>query len=292
MKVCVSRIPQPDRALSRIVGALQATAPAGITCVSKAKDADLVVLHVIGRRKQTEAEIRTIREAGQRYAVMQYVLRSTLEPNCSAWIDIWRGAETVWSYLDLADACWSDGLTPDFSFYHAPLGADPDVFTVDPSVARTAALTTCGRDWLTESVREGVLAAQALGLGVQHLGSTLRRPGVTCYAGIPDAEVAQVYQRSRYVSGLRRVEGFELPAAEGLLCGARPVLFDRPHYRQWYGDLAVYIPEGPRPQVQAGLVDLLQGPYVAVTPAERRDAQARFSWPRVCGGLWERVACS
>lgn len=289
MKVCVSRLPQPDRALSRVVAALEASAPAGVTCVSKAKDADLVVLHVIGRRQRTEADIRTIREQGQRYAVMQYVLRSTLEPECSAWIDIWRGAAAVWSYLHLAEACRADGVPMDFAFYHAPLGVDPAVFYPDPSVPRTCMLTTCGRDWLTEGVREGVHATQAVGVGVQHLGSRLRHPDVPCFVDIPDSEVADLYRRSRYVSGLRRVEGFELPAAEGLLCGARPVLFDRPHYRQWYGDWAAYIAERPRPQVQASLIDLFRSDYRPVTPEEHAAAVERFSWPRVCRGFWERL---
>ncbi len=290
MNVCVSRLPQPDRALSRVVRALQSTAPPGVRCVEKPKDADLVVVHVIGRRQQIEAQIRTLRASGQRYAVIQYVLRSSMEPHCSAWVDIWRGAETVWSYLDLSAACAADHVSTAFRFYHAPLGADASVFHLDRSVPQTAALTTCGRDWLTESVREGVLAAQGLGLSVQHLGSSLRRPGVACSVDVSDHEVAQLYQRSRYVSGLRRIEGFELPAAEGLLCGARPLLFDQPHYRRWYGDWAVYIPEGPRPQVQASIADVLAGPYRSVTSEERDAAAAWFSWERVCLGFWEQIA--
>jgi glycosyltransferase involved in cell wall biosynthesis len=135
-----------------------------------------------------------------------------------------------------------------------------------------------------------VLAAQGLGLDVQHLGSTLGRPGVACYVDVSDQDVARLYQRSRYVSGLRRIEGFELPAAEGLLCGARPILFDRPHYRKWYGDLAVYIPEEPRPQAQASIADVLAGPYRCVTAEERDAAAAWFSWERVCRGFWEQIA--
>src|SRR5207253_7002977 len=111
---------------------------------------------------------------------------------------------------------------------------------------------------------------------------------VACYSGLSDIQLATLYAQCHYVSGLRRIEGFELPAAEGLLCGARPILFDRDHYRNWYGSLAEYITESDRPGVVAQLVDLFGRQVRTVTADERNEAVRRFHWPTILNGFWER----
>src|SRR6185295_19074765 len=211
----------------------------------------------------------------------------------------WDPAVLVWSYLDLYEHCREDDCDamaddPGFWFYHAPLGVEADVFKpltegtcescADPTddcdggpwcpcachdcngvSKRTYTIATSGLSWLTESVRECVVAAQraatkALPAWIFHLGEQLSREddGVRCASGITDRQLADVYSQCRFVSGLRRIEGFELPAVEGLLCGARPVLFDTPGYRWIYGDWAEYIREESRESVIEQLVELFK----------------------------------
>lgn len=111
---------------------------------------------------------------------------------------------------------------------------------------------------------------------------------VTFSKDCSDKELAPYYSTSQYVSGLRRTEGFELPAVEGLFCGARPILFDTPNYRQWYEPFGIFIYEGSRQEVIEQLINIFQGPYQPVTEEEIAVAQGRFDWQRIIGGFWER----
>jgi glycosyltransferase involved in cell wall biosynthesis len=151
------------------------------------------------------------------------------------------------------------------------------------------AIATSGFSWLTESVRECALAVQAVGGRVLHVGPEMDRPWVDCVQDVSDLELAAYYRGSAYVSGLRRIEGFELPAAEGLVCGARPICFYKAHYKDWYGDWAEYVDEGPRPMVQDELTRLLSGPYRHVTDAERQAACARFDWAKLVPTFYGRM---
>lgn len=254
------------------------------------EEADLTVLHAIGRRNALTKQAQDIRKQGKKYAVIQYCVRSTKNPKTTDWSDLWHSATCVWSYYDLRRLAYEDGnVMQAFPFYHAPLGVNADVF-----YPRTAdkyyIIGTNGFSALTEGSREAALAAGFVKQPMFHLGPQVRVGShVTCQTGITDNDLATQLSRCVYVSGLRRVEGFELPAAEGLLCGARPVFYDKPHYRQWFDDWAVFIPEGPRDAVTASLTRVFQGPRPpAITPRQRQDAAGRFDWQRLVSQFWTR----
>ena len=253
----------------------------------------MVVLYVIGRRDAIFREIDDAERRGQSVAIVQCCLRSTLRPSTADWVDGWKRATVVWSYLDLRWACADDGVRDDFAFYHAPLGSDATVFKPGGRKRHgmTFAVATSGQSWLTESVKECALAAQAHGRQTFHLGPDLHRDaeGVTCVSGIDDAVLASWYRLCDYVSGLRRIEGFELPALEGLLCGARPVLFNREHYRRWYGDHAIYIDERDRGSVTSDLVRIFADRPARVTADERQHVAETFAWAPIATGFWERA---
>lgn len=282
---------EKGRALERVTKALKNYRPKRITMVDDKASAELVVLHVVGRHDAVLREAEAIRARGQAYAVIQYALRSTLKPNTADWMGLWYGAELVWSYYNLGDLIGEDGveLTGAFNFYHSPLGVDATVFRPLPSTRKALKIVTTGRSWLTESVRECAIAAQRVGGAVAHIGAELNRPPVMSYTNISDSELASIYSASEFVSGLRRIEGFELPAAEGLLCGARPILFDRAHYRDWYGDSAVYIPERERQQTIENLETVFKVGVRPVSARERTAAKKRFDWQTIIGGFWGKV---
>ena len=149
---------------------------------------------------------------------------------------------------------------------------------------------TSGSSWLTESVRECCNAARRVGGRTFHLGPKVSQNSyITCLKGMSDEYLARLWGSCKYVSGLRRTEGFELPAIEDLVCGTRPVLFDREHYRGWYGDFAEYIPEGSRAEVTDSLEKLFRGRYRTVTRAERDEAIKRFDWRPIINRFWRRV---
>ena len=75
---------------------------------------------------------------------------------------------------------------------------------------------------------------------------------------------------------LRRIEGFELPAAEGLLCGARPILFANSSGYDWYKPWGVFIEETDR----AGVIDQLEAIFrrgAQLVTSEERAAADRKS---------------
>jgi glycosyltransferase involved in cell wall biosynthesis len=78
-----------------------------------------------------------------------------------------------------------------------------------------------------------------------------------------------------------------MPAAEGLCCGVRPILFDAPHYRTWYDGLAEFIPETDREQIIKDLTSLFKKPIREVTPNEIEDARARFDWEKIVTNFWK-----
>jgi len=286
-----------SRALTRIERSLIKYAPPNITAIASAEEADLVIVPIVGRRDQIRHIVNKFRQRKQRYVMAQYVLRSTQRPITHEWIDIWNRAHFVWSYYDLPAWCEEDQCPPDFRFYRSPLGVE-DIFHAVPFTPvhdRPALILSSGRSWLTESVRECVRAAERVNKIAWHLGTNFEfdpflrnNPGLRIWSDVSDEELITIYQGVQYVSGLRRIEGFELPAAEGLLCGARPVMFDKPHYRDWFGSLAEYIPEINRDTELQDLIHLFEQPYRPVTLTEIDEARVRFAWEPIATQFWQR----
>lgn len=259
-----------SRGIKRIVKAL----------TDRPSDLDVVVIQVVGRLEHLKAKVA---QYNKPYALVQSSVRSTMNPNTKDWIDIWRGAVCVWSFYDLPALCRDDGVEPDFNFYHAPLGVD-DIF--QPSDQKQLYEVCTSGTYLTESVRECIKATKGR---VAHLGQEVNLPNVDYYTGLSDQELTELYAKCKYVSGLRRTEGFELPAAEALCCGVRPILFDRPHYRQWYDGLGWFIAEDSRENVIESLQELFSSEYVPITADDIKEAKKRFNWDKIIEGFYESI---
>ena len=276
--------------VKRVRDNIGAHAPNGVHFVETPAEADLVIYHVVGVQNMTDTPLDDlIRIIGKPYAIVQYCLRTTEKPTADFWLPLWRGARLVWSYYDL-DRWAFDQVGHTFpNFYYAPLGANADVFKPS-SDAKRFTIGTSGFVAETEGVAEAYAATRAVRGAMFHLGPDLalgRR--VASLVGLSDEAVARLWSECAYVAGLRRVEGFELPTIEGLLCGARPVCFDAPHYRHWLGDFAEYVPEGDFTSVAQALTALFRGPYRPVTTAEIEAAKVRFDWRTFVHGFWERL---
>lgn len=298
MKVYLT-IPQPSRGLQRIADALTRYAPPSVEVVESIADADLVVLYAIGRCEQLTAQAEWLTSLGKKYAVIQVCLRSTQKPHVFDWYDLWDEATVVWSYYDLVRLCREDGSTywvhNSPRLYHAPLGADAEVFKYDPNVRKIFTIATSGSSYLSESVRECWLATIPIeDSAVFHVGPRLQRSkssrAVVVYSDdCDDICLSASYQQCAYVSALRRKEGFELPGIEGLLCGARPICF-RGHDWEWnYGSFAEYIEETDRQGVIDQLVELFRGPYRVVAEQEITAARERFNWETICKGFYDKI---
>ena len=96
--------------------------------------------------------------------------------------------------------------------------------------------------------------------------------------GLSRAEIAALYRASSLVLQPSEAEGFGLPVAEALACGARVIASDIPVLREVGGEAAVYRPTGDVAAWAEATTGVLSG---ALKPPDRatRLAQAgRFSW--------------
>lgn len=227
------------------------------------EDADLVVFFVCGRKEHLEKETRRL---GKPYAAIQVALQSTRNPNPEDWLSIWNDAKLVWSYYNLP-------ITN--NFYHAPLAADTQIFYPE-DVQKNQLILLNGNTVRDESLNEIKKAIELVGESYIHADN------------FTDDELRTAYNRCKYVSGLRRKDGFEMPAVEGLFCGSRPILYDTPNYRQWFDGLAEFIPEDTPEKVTENLVNLFRQPYKKVTELEREETMKRFNWEKITAEFWRR----
>lgn len=286
MKVFLSPVGLYSHAMVRVADALIRHKPKDVEIVRSASAADLTVLHVIGPGSFEGVDLT------RPHAIIQYCFKSAGLP-LDAWPLIWAQAKLVWSYYDL------DQYTKlPINFYYAPLGVDP-TFTQDYKPGfRDVDVMTSGyvSGPISEAIAEVATAAELLGFRVLHLGPQTvegmapvkyRRWHAVC--GIDDSQLASDYRRTRLVSGLRHVEGFELPALEGLACGARPIVFDRPEMRAWYQDWAVFVPECSGEELVQRLLGVLPRLRAPISQADQEEVRRRFDWEPIARRFWEGV---
>lgn len=282
MKVYLQPTGLYSRAMLRVAAALAEHAPAHVEITGRRDAADLVVSHVIGPDSDLPAP--------RREAVIQYCLRSSASFD---WPSRWRDAALVWSYYDLPAL----GFT-DMNFYHAPLGVDAVFCEMPIATHQRTHVMTSGyvSSAKGEAIEEMAMAAWMLGMPVKHLGpsniegmSMSPGEGWTSLFDISDKALREHYHTCLWVSGLRHWEGFELPVIEGLACGARPIVFDRPDMRQWYDEHAVFVPESTGSELVGHLLDVLDEEPEPVDEAERAWVAERFSWKTIARGFWERI---
>lgn len=280
----------PSRALDRVADALRVYTPSGVFFTTE-EQAEVVVIPVVGRFDRVQRAVDRSKRAGRRYAMIQYVLRSSQKPKAATWLPLWLDAAVIWSYYDLPALLREEGETRGFEFMHAPLGVDGGVFRPRGlSDVRRYAIVATGRGMLTESVKECVYGAKDAGRRAAVLGPIPKFADADVFNDLTDGRLAALYGDAELVSGLRRTEGFELPAAEGALCGTRPLLFDAPHYRAWYDGIGEFIEESPsRDAVRASIAAIIRNGPRRMTNAEQADALHRFDWRRIAPRFWERL---
>jgi hypothetical protein len=285
MRVSIDAPPQMSRAMHRTVAALRKYAPPHVEFTGSHRDADIAVLHVIGIE-----DLQQYCDASKQYIIMQYCWQ-TARGGMQQWHQIWRGAKFIWSYYALP-------IPAGIRFLRTPLGVDPHVFQWGPCEGRESLVLTSGyvNGPGAEAIEEVADAALAAGLRVIHIGppdiAGMRRrteASWSCRLGISDEELSFLYRRARWVSGLRRVEGFELPALEALSCGARPIVFDRPDMRAWYSGHSVMVSETGGTPLSIALTRIFRKLQVPVSWSERESVVSRFRWQDIAERFWKEV---
>jgi hypothetical protein len=272
----------------RIISAFKDYSPPSIHIVDNLEEADLVLLHIYGRINNIKKRISYLKSLNKQYAIMQYTLRHSLNPKTTDWLDVWNGSVGVWSYLNLLEMLKQDGEKFNFNFYYAPLGVDTKIFQPGEHNHNYQILTT-GKNYMTEGVRECAIASEKVRRKAVHFGFIVDKDNVDSFVDADNNTYVIALNNSDYVAGLRRGEGFELPAAEGLVCGVRPILFNAPHYCAWYNNLGLFVQENSREILINDLKDIFLGEERPVTKDEIEEARSRFDWSKLITGFWNNL---
>jgi hypothetical protein len=293
MKVRIELAEKNDPAINRVRNALKAYAPDHMLFDDNPRefDVDLLVMMVNGRNGRTKRRIAKAKTYNADIAIMQISLISTRNPLVEDWMTIWDDAKLIWSYYDLPEIARQQGIEPTFSdkFYRSPLGADSKVFKPSGAEKEYLAIAVT-KGYFAESTREILTAVNHVGAKAVYVGKHIDElhDGIDQFENITDEELADLYSKSYYVCALRRREGQDLPAAEGLLCGARPVVFDRPDQADWSQSF-ITIPEINEERIISDLIEIFQGKYNPVTGSEIERAKESFSWRAFAEGFWSRI---
>jgi D-inositol-3-phosphate glycosyltransferase len=286
-KVCVKPTGLHSHAMKRVEAALASRRPKGVEIVENPALADVQVLHVIGFDGLAQLQAKD-------YAVIQYCVYAA--PEDPRWLELWRGARFVWSYYDLSRV-----VPPNVRFLHAPLGIDQAFRQKPGNEQKSFTFLTSGYSTgpAQEAVQEAALAVDRVRGTMVHIGPKIvegwEGPYPACWQaqhGINDQTLALLYRQATRVSGLRHVEGFEMPVIEGLACGARPVVFDRPEMRQWYEQVAEFVPECHGEELIDRLAHLFATNPKAVSLMERDWALRTFDWDAIAAAFWETFEAS
>lgn len=226
-----------------------------------------------------------------RYVLYLHNMPATAGDNALL-LEVMERALLVCSYEDLPVS-----LPGGYPFARLPQGADPNVFCSTEEIREHAVLTTgfLGTYWNKqcgqlegEPILETHVAAIRAGKRALHVGPNLEGVDLLEEYREDDTFMANCYSRCHYVSGLRWQGGFECPTLEGLLCGCRPIAFDLPNGRYWWGEHAVFVPHDTSKLTDDLQAVLSQEPE-PVSYAERDFIARKFCWKKVAGEFWAAV---
>lgn len=289
MKVFLSPLGLHSRAMVRIANALTRYRPENVTVVGTIAEADLVIIYAIG--PDTVKTVTDLRAVNKKYAIVQCCLK-TSGLSIDSWIPLWNSASLVWSYYDLSEHIQSN-------FYYAPLGID-DVFKpeIEPLLSQDRDIAIVSSGFVSggpsEAIEEVANAALRIGQRVIHIGprnvSGMNPRTEKSWKAVQpdDRELAKIYCRSRFVSGLRYVEGFEMPVIEGISCGSIPIVFDRAETRQWFGKFAYFVPESHGRELENEIYNIWTD-FSPLSIEKIQQAREIFNWQTIAQGFWGRI---
>jgi glycosyltransferase involved in cell wall biosynthesis len=74
---------------------------------------------------------------------------------------------------------------------------------------------------------------------------------------------------------------------EGLACGATPICFDRPCYRAWFDDMALFVPDTHGEELVEAIVRVMSTHEQSLSTHER--LRRRFDWITIAQGFWQAL---
>lgn len=288
MRIYAEVLPKSlGRVVYRINKNLKLYAPPWAEFVKDPTTADVQIMDVIGK-----GSLEFIKN--DNYVILQHCFLITETSDPDFWCPIFDKAKIVISYIDLPTLTKRNS----FRFLRTPWGADPSVFFSSNQGQRELTVLSTGYVSSTESIEEAYRAVVRCEGSMINIGHNFRFGSrFSSRENISDEELRRLYEKSKYVIGLRKVEGLELPIIEGLLCGARGICYNADHYKYWFGDLVEYIEEDPLSAlgvpysnyVENQIYELISKPVRVVSEEEKELVRNKFSWETIYKRIWEEL---
>jgi glycosyltransferase involved in cell wall biosynthesis len=274
MKVLELKNPNWGIAFTRISEALHKHAPDWITWTQSLDDAELLFAHIIGSGEEKWLQIDKPK------IIFQHCYFTA---GCVPWHEYWKKAKLTVSFHDLTKY-----VSDSFNFYPMPLGADPHIFNHIYTGPRPYKAIVTGEVYETEALDKVFEAIKSIEKAMIHTGRNFGwdKKYYKNSSFVPDEVLVKYLNASEYVPSLREHEGFELMAIEGLMCGARPIVYDLDTYR-WYKKYAEII--DPDADITQQLINIFKNTARIVTPEERTEIVNTFSWENIMRRLYEQI---
>lgn len=269
------RNPDWGRAFTRISKAFRDYSPDWVTWTN-GDDYDIRLVHVVGGE-----ELPLLKTELDKTIIIQHCYFTTY---IDGWDKYWKDALLTVSFHNLPD------YTPEkFNFYRMAWGAEPKVFYYSGE-EKIYDIFVTGHVAITESIDEIYKAAKRVGASMLHTGHNFNFGAPYRHLEyMSDGVFRKVLANTKYVAGLRKIEGFEMTCVEGLFCKAVPIVFDLPTY-SFYEGLAIFI--NPNIDIVEQLVVHLSNP-VYLSEEQHQEAIKRFSWENIMRGfynnLWKKI---
>jgi len=258
-------------------------APDNIEFVESVDNADYKIVHIIG-----ENELNLCYPFEKTIPFFYCFLTGSLYPTMF-WRDVVKNVPLVLSYYPL-----NEWFEEKFNFYRTPLGVDVNIFKRDYRRQKENAVLSTGYVSETERIEAFYKAFSMLGYKVFHVGKDFSfGKNFVYFENVNTEVIVDLYNRSKYVNAIRVVEGYEIGAIEGGLCGARPICLNNNIYSYWYEDFPIYIKDDgfmtDDEVAEAIIIAVLNDKRKEVTEGEMDWLRNRFNIERVYTDLWRNI---
>ena len=253
-------------------------APHAVRFVDYPEQADFQIVQCLGANSLTKIW-------NDKYVLFQYCLYTSDIESLAIWQAIFSQALMVVSYIDIPSVL----KAANFNFHLTPWGVDTNIF-YNYAQPRAKAILTTGWSRTQEAIVECYLAVRRSGKGMVNLGDDFNLGnGFTAFSRITDQELCKLYNDCEFVSGLRFKEGFEVSVIEGLACGCRPICFDLPIYKAWFGDLPQYVPHCRDSALVEKLEIILRYGTNPISEIEIQNVKDKFNWQTITDSFWKKI---
>lgn len=263
-------------AFKRISLAFHTYAPDWVEWVEDEKDSDLNLIHVVGG-----GEVPMLQLPKKKIIIQHCYF--TASPQEFDYPKYWEESLLSCSFHDLTKY-----TTRKFNYHGMPWGADPAVFNLHPPSIREFIVGATGHIAETEGIDKVYEAVAQTKSKMWHTGQNFGWDS-NRYQFIPylhDTYFAKLLNHTQYISALRFIEGFELMAIEGLMCGARPIITQDATY-DWYREHAYTV--DTTKDIVPQLVDILSNSPRELSAEEHTKIISTFSWSTIMHNFYTAV---